>query len=52
LISTEQQVKQICKESGFEDVSNFIKRFNGYHGMTPTAMRKKRTDSAQTEAQK
>ena len=40
LISTEQSIKQICEESGFEDIPNFIKRFKAYHGMTPTMLRK------------
>ena len=45
LISTEQSIKQICEESGFEDVPNFIKRFKAYYGITPTIMRKKRLDA-------
>ena len=51
LNSTEQSVKQICEESGFEDVPNFIKRYKAYYGMTPTMLRKKRIDSEQAETQ-
>ncbi len=40
LISTEESVRQICEESGFEDVPNFIKRFKACYGVTPTAVRK------------
>lgn len=38
---TEQPVKQIGAECGFEDIPNFIRRFKAYYGMTPTAMRDK-----------
>ena len=41
LISTEESVRQICEESGFEDYPNFIKQFKSYHKMTPTELRKK-----------
>ena len=46
---TERSVKQICAESGFEDVPNFIKRFKAYYGVTPTAMRRgeKKTHAAE-----
>lgn len=40
LISTEESVRQICEESGFDDFPNFIKRFKAYHKMTPTELRK------------
>lgn len=39
LISTEESVRQICEESGFEDLPNFIKRFKSYFGMSPTVLR-------------
>ena len=41
LISTEDSVRQICEESGFEDVPNFIKRFKAYYGDSPTQIRRK-----------
>lgn len=40
LISTEESVRQICEESGFEDYPNFIKQFKAYHKMTPMELRK------------
>lgn len=40
LITTEESVRHICEESGFEDLPNFTKRFKAYFHMTPTAMRK------------
>ena len=40
LISTEESVRQICEESGFEDLPNFIKRFKAYFGVSPTGLRK------------
>lgn len=40
MISTEESVRQICEESGFEDYPNFIKQFKTYHKMTPTELRK------------
>lgn len=40
LISTQLTVRQICEESGFEDVPNFIRRFKAYHGVTPTTLRR------------
>ena len=40
LFGTQQSVRKICEDSGFEDVPNFIKRFKSYFGQTPTQMRK------------
>lgn len=40
LVGTEQSVRQICEDSGFEDVPNFIKRFKIYFGETPTQLRR------------
>jgi AraC-like DNA-binding protein len=45
LIGTQQSVRQICEDSGFEDVPNFIKRFKSYFGETPTEMRKRQQTS-------
>lgn len=41
IISTEQSVRQICEDSGFDDIPNFVKRFKAYFGETPTQMRKR-----------
>ena len=41
LIYTEQPIKQICEESGFDDVPNFMKRFKAYYGITPSTLRRK-----------
>lgn len=41
LIFTELPVGQICQESGFEDVPNFLKRCKVYYGMTPSQIRKR-----------
>ena len=46
LITTEQSVQRICEESGFEDVPNFIKRFKGRYGMSPTELRKRWKEAA------
>lgn len=49
LVSTQQGIRQICEESGFEDVPNFTRRFKSYHGMTPSQLR---SSWADTQAQR
>ena len=40
LICSTHSVSEICLESGFEDVPNFLRRFKMRFGMTPTQFRK------------
>ncbi|MBP3935982.1 MAG: helix-turn-helix domain-containing protein [Clostridia bacterium] len=40
LICSTLSVSEICMESGFEDVPNFLRRFKMRFGMTPTQFRK------------
>lgn len=41
LLHSELSVLQICRESGFEDYPNFIRRFKGRFGVSPGAMKRK-----------
>lgn len=40
LTCSKQSIAEICMESGFEDVPNFLRRFKVRFGMTPTQLRK------------
>ena len=41
LIETNNDIKSICYDSGFNNFSNFIRFFRRYHGLSPKQFRKK-----------
>lgn len=43
LLHSDMTVAQICRESGFEDYPNFIRRFKQHFGLTPTQLRERKT---------
>ncbi len=49
LADTEQTISQICEESGFDDIPNFLKRFKAYYGMTPTQLRENHKEALKVE---
>ncbi len=42
VLNSDLSVSEICRESGYHDVPNFIRAFRCNFGVTPTAMRNKR----------
>ena len=49
LICSTLSVSEICIESGFDDVPNFLKRFKAYYGMTPTQLRENHKEALKAE---
>ncbi len=42
LLNSDNAVSQVCLESGYQDVSSFIRAFRRHYGMTPTQVRRER----------
>ena len=47
LSHTDMTVMQICRESGFEDYPNFVRRFKCHFGVSPGEKRQKDRDGTQ-----